>query len=205
LVEPRISSLREEDEDRQQAAVWDTLLELYLSPLTPNRQSTAKALKVLGARDVLPYDATRALLVCTESGFKDGLILLYEQLGMYDDIIRFMVDSDASAEVVTALKRYGPVRKYLYKLVLRYLTGSAELLSRHQQDVVDILDEVEREGVMYPVEVVKILSRGGAASIGLVREYLKRSLEREKGEIDSVRLFPSFEVPNSRLAGRTED
>jgi len=39
---------------------------------------------------------------------------------------------------------------------------------------------------MPPVEVIEILSKNGTASIGLVREFLKKQLMAEKQEIDSV-------------------
>lgn len=218
LVEPRTltrqNTSNEEEKDEQ--AVWNALLELYLSHWSSttgaegsekeihSRSSLqSKALQLLRARDRVPYDETQALLVCTASGFTPGVTLLYEQLGMYDDIVRFWIDSSRGAnstpsdsnKVIQALRRYGSSRPYLYRMVLRYLTTSSELLSRHQGDIVDILEVVEREKIIPPIAVIQILSANGTASMGLVREYLKRQLTLEKQEIESVRFFSIYSSP----------
>ncbi|GJN87743.1 hypothetical protein Rhopal_000698-T1 [Rhodotorula paludigena] len=186
---------------RDEQVVWNTLLELYVSPLPPRaeddererEQLQAKALRVLRCREQAPYDETQALLVCTTQGFEEGFVLLYELLGMYEEIVRYWIDAakaspsapDRTSRIVRALHRYGPSCPSLYRLVLSHLTSSSDLLSRHQADVLDILDEVDREKVFPAIAVVQILSAGGVASVGLVREYLKRQLLAEKQEIDS--------------------
>ncbi|KAK4697377.1 hypothetical protein P7C70_g8221, partial [Phenoliferia sp. Uapishka_3] len=217
LPEPRpLRSLELDDEDtRSEQAIWNTLLELYLTHSSDDRTAgtngtgaqpphskavlEAKALQLLRSRDRIQYDETQALLVCTTAGFTSGFILLYEQLGMYDDIVRYFIDSDHSAKVIQALRRYGEARPSLYRMVLRYLTTSSELLSRHQADIVEVLDVVDEEGIMPPIAVVQILSTNGTASIGLVREYLKRQLGREKQEIDSDRaLIDSYRSESAK-------
>lgn len=210
LLEPRTltTHVSSNEDGKDEQAVWNALLELYLShwssstgaegsekEIHSKKSLQSKALQLLRARDRVPYDETQALLVCTASGFTPGVTLLYEQLGMYDDIVRFWIDSSRGAnstpsdsnKVIQALHRYGSSRPYLYRMVLRYLTTSAELLSRHQGDIVDILEVVEREKIIPPIAVIQILSANGTASMGLVREYLKRQLTLEKQEIESVR------------------
>lgn len=201
LADPQpLRALELDDADvREEQAIWNALLELYLSHWSTESSATheqatlqAKALDLLCSRDRIPYDETQALLVCTTAGFEAGFVLLYEQLGMYDDIVRYWIDASVetaadSGKVIEALRRYGGARPYLYRLVLRYLTTSEELLSRHQVDIGEILEEIERERIMPPIAVVQILSTNGTASIGLVREYLKRQLMAERAEIDSVR------------------
>ncbi|BGP05132.1 Vacuolar protein sorting-associated protein 11 [Rhodotorula toruloides] len=205
---------------RDEQVVWNTLLELYVTPLpspspdgnerdgeAEQAQLRAKAIKLLRCRDQVPYDETQALLVCTTKGFEDGFVLLYELLGMYEDIVRYWIDASLasssstslSARVVRSLRRYGPSCHSLYRLVLRHLTASSELLSRHQADVLDIFDEIDREKVMPPIAVVQILSSNGTASIGLVREYLKRQLLAEKQEIESDQaLIASYRTESAK-------
>lgn len=93
----RKSPSKEDDDDvqaREEQAVWNTLLELLISH-EPDHNSAysqdalrSKALRLLNLRDSVPYDETQALLVCSTRAFEPGLILLYEKLGMYDEIIR---------------------------------------------------------------------------------------------------------------------
>ncbi|KAG2041346.1 hypothetical protein BDR03DRAFT_1007183 [Suillus americanus] len=178
---PSASSDENEDEDsekRSQAAVWNTLLELYLDGGSPEQQD--KALKVLTS-DSLPYSYTR------------GLVILWEKLGMYEDVLRFWMDKhnalpsepSASTEVVQALVRYGPTHPHLYELVLRFLTSTSELLTRHQADVENILEHIEKERTIPPLGVVQILSRNGVASVGLVKDWLMGRIKEARDEVQT--------------------
>ncbi|GAA5822514.1 hypothetical protein JCM10212_002761, partial [Sporobolomyces blumeae] len=105
----------------------------------------------------------------------------------------------SSTRLVAALRRYGPVHSALYRTVLSYLTTSSALVSRHQSDVLEILDEIDERKIMPPIEVVQILSRNGTASIGLVREFLKRQLLAEKQAIDSDQaLIASYRTESAK-------
>ena len=64
-------ALDESIERADQIAVWSTLSE-YLHK---------KAINVLKS-DVIPYDPTHGLILCSEHGYTDGLVL-WQRLGMY--------------------------------------------------------------------------------------------------------------------------
>jgi hypothetical protein len=194
-----------ESDKVDQTAVWNTLLELYLS-LSEKKVETGskgalatpagyrdKALRLL-QQATLPYDPTHALIVCSTRSFTDGLILLWEKMGMYDDVLRFWMDKDkegdsgASARVLEHLRQYGPKQPHLYPLVLRFLTSTPALLSRHTTDVESILEHIEQEKIMPPLGVVQVLSRNGVASVGLVKKWLMTRIAESKEEIEAVRL-----------------
>ncbi|KAG2070492.1 hypothetical protein BDR04DRAFT_1099977 [Suillus decipiens] len=188
---PNVSSDEDEDsEKRNQAAVWNTLLELYLDGGSPEQQD--KALKVLTS-DSLPCDKTHALILCSSYSYTRGLVILWEKLGMYEDVLRFWMDkhnaspseSSASTEVVQALVRYGPTHPHLYELVLRFLTSTPELLTRHQADVEKILEHIEKERTIPPLGVVQILSRNGVASVGLVKNWLMGRIKEAREEVQT--------------------
>jgi len=198
-------------EDREdQVAIWNTLLELYLTlPGSEKddgregergREFKLKAMKVLRS-SMLPYDPTHALILCSTNGFTDGLILLWEKLGMFEDIIRFWIsqasdsnDSTASRKVVETLKIYGPNRSNLYPLVLRFLTSTPEVLVKHREDLKNILEYIEQEGIMPPIAVVQLLSRNGVASVGLVKEWLMMRIREGKEEIEDVSCLPLYSM-----------
>lgn len=178
-------------EARDQAAVWNTLLELYLS----SADRTDKALQLLRSVE-LPYDPTHALILCSTRGFTPGLVLLWERLAMYEDVLRFHIDreredprSGASADVVRCLDEYGAAHPALYPLVLRFLTSDSELLARHTDDLARVLEHVERERIMPPLAVVQVLSRNGVASVGLVKKWLMGQIKSAREEIETVRLL----------------
>ncbi|KAF5330983.1 hypothetical protein D9619_005205 [Psilocybe cf. subviscida] len=205
----------EEDEelvDRQdQVAVWNTLLELYLTlPVktgagaTDNKDAKQKpfdeahmrdkALRVL-SRAGIPYDPTHALVLCSTYGFTPGLVLLWERMGMYEDVLRFWMDRDregvagASAKVLEHLMQYGtkaPAEsRRLYPLVLRFLTSTPELLGRHREDVKDILEYIDEEEMIPPLGVIQVLSRNGVASVGLVKEWMVERIKKSRVEIQN--------------------
>ncbi|KAG2019698.1 vacuolar membrane protein, variant 2 [Coprinopsis cinerea AmutBmut pab1-1] len=191
-------------QDRQdQIAVWNTLLELYLTlPAKDNESDRAvfdeskmreKALRVLRSREI-PYDTTHALILCSTHAFTDGLVLLWEKLGMVEDVLRFWIDRhnsdplsypNASNKVVENLMLYGPQHPNLYPLVLRFLTSTEELLRKHEEDVRGVLEVVGEEGVMPPLAVVQVLGRNGVASVGLVREWLVSRIRGMRGEVQN--------------------
>ncbi|KAL4080725.1 hypothetical protein J3A83DRAFT_4423637 [Scleroderma citrinum] len=190
-----------ESERRDQAAVWNTLLELYLTE-NQDEKDKVKALQLLRS-SYLPYDVPHALILCSSCSYTPGLVLLWEKLGMYEDVLRFWMGqhnsgvravsdtgdsmhdslSSPSAQVIAALRQYGPAHPYLYPLVLRFLTSTPELLSVHQADLQEILEHVERERIMAPLTVVQVLSRNGVASVGLVKGWLMRRIAEGREEI----------------------
>ncbi|CDO70329.1 hypothetical protein BN946_scf184843.g18 [Trametes cinnabarina] len=179
----------EQAEQRDQAAVWNTLFELYLTQADNSAGSNPKALAVL-QNPRLPYDPTHALILCSTRGFTPGLVLLWERMGMQEDVVRFFMDryqdgdADASAEVVRRLDQYGPGRPQLYPLVLRFLTSTPALLTKHRDDVGRVLRVIDEEKIMPPVSVVQVLSRNSVASVGLVKDWLMARIKSAREEVD---------------------
>ena len=138
---------------------------------------------------------------------------------MYEDVLRFWISlhnnnnnnnssssssphphPEASTKVVEALMSYGPSHPELYPLVLRFLTSSRGLLEKHEEDVKGMLGVIDEEGIVAPLGVVGILSRGGVVGVGLVKDWLVGRIKEGRGEIQSVRLsflFPFFIAPFS--------
>jgi vacuolar protein sorting-associated protein 11 len=198
-------------------AVWNTLIELYLTlsalylTRTPTDTEGSKSMQAKAEQALksgYEYDPTHALLVCSTRQFTEGLVLLWEKLGMYEDILRFWMDKEVamtassveadarvkdaklatrpSLEVLKHLNRYGESNPQLYPLVLRFLTSTPALLQRHTSDLSAILEHIEREKIMPPLAVVQVLSRNGVASVGLVKQWLMRRITESKNEIDSA-------------------
>ena len=200
-----------------QVAVWNTLLELYLTlPLpggtVPEKEKEVevgeqekpkkkafdeqtmrdKAMRVLRS-DVIPYDSTHALILCSTHGFTLGLVLLWEKKGMYEDVLRFWMDKDregnspgASRKVIDHLMQYGREHPHLYQLVLRFLSSTPELLKRHQDDLREVVEYIDEEGIMPPLGIIQVLSRNEVASIGLVKEWLIKRITVSQTGIHDV-------------------
>ncbi|WVW84968.1 hypothetical protein I302_107004 [Kwoniella bestiolae CBS 10118] len=174
-----------------QRAVWNALLELYLSSTHSDdkdmyERSSQKALAVI-SNEILPYDPMHALILCSTVGFDKGLIHLWEQMGMYEDIIRFYIDQNQSEKVLEHLEIYGKMESNLglYPLVLRYLTSSPRILSKHHGDLIKILQKVDEYRILPPLAVIQLLSRNGVASVGTVKEWLRGKVEENKEQVES--------------------
>ncbi|TBU46903.1 hypothetical protein BD309DRAFT_953173 [Dichomitus squalens] len=203
----------EETEKRDQVAVWNTLFELYLSQpgAHVDAAADAKALALL-ENTSLPYDPTHALILCSTRSFTPGLVLLWERMGMHEDVIRFFMDrhqegdADASTEVFRRLKQYGPGRERLYPLVLRFLTSTPALLAKHRDDVVDVLKVIDEEKIMPPVSVVQVLSRNDVASVGLVKEWLMTRIKSAREEVETdQQLILSYRMETQAKLRRVEE
>lgn len=181
-----------------QRAVWNTLLELYLGSTSSSDQTVAglakrKVLGLLGSQ--LPVDSMHALLLCSTAGFTEGMVRLWENMGMYEDVLRFWMSAPSpsadgaphpSDEVLRCLQLYGPTNPHLYPLVLRYLTSSPEVLSRQAGQLGRILEQIDEGRIMPPLAVVQLLSRNGVASVGNVKEWLKAKVAETRQDVESV-------------------
>jgi vacuolar protein sorting-associated protein 11 len=192
------TSAEDSGEAADQQAVWNTLLELYLtlaSAAGDGARAEAlrdKALQLLRAAERLPYDPMHALILCAARSFTPGLVLLWERLGMHEDVMRFWMEQDrrgvagAGAEVMRCLAQYGDAVPQLYKLTLRFFTSAPDLMTRHTQDLADVLRVIEERAIMPPLVVVQVLSRNEVASVGLVKDWLLARIRTATEEVHTV-------------------
>ncbi|KAH0828769.1 hypothetical protein J3R83DRAFT_3207 [Lanmaoa asiatica] len=66
-----------------------------------------------------------------------------------------LTESSPSAQVISALRKYGPDHPHLFPLILRFFTSPPALLTTHQADFKP-LEHIESEKVL---SVVQALSR----------------------------------------------
>lgn len=185
-----------DDGKEDQRAVWNTLLELYLT----STQSTSSEVSSLARRKALgllvselPYDIMHALLLCSTADFTDGTVRLWERSGMYEDVLRYYMGTGIEADgekVIRALDLYGAEHPNLYPLVLRWITSSPEVLSKRGGELPRLLAEIDERRIMSPLTVVQVLSRNGVASVGNVKEWLRGKVAETKQDIESVSLLP---------------
>ncbi|GAC74133.1 vacuolar assembly/sorting protein PEP5/VPS11 [Moesziomyces antarcticus T-34] len=178
----------EDAEVADQKSIWNTLLELYLTAGEAGGGGRERALRLLQQHARLPYDVSHALMLCAVEQFDAGLILLYERMGMYEDIVRLhMASSSAtsSAQVVSALARYGGSQPELYGLVLRYLVSSPELLERHTPELLGVLRVVRERALMSTLEIVQLLSSSAHTQVGVVRAFIAESISATIGATEA--------------------
>lgn len=190
-------SCQEVEAEPDEVLVFDTLLELYLtSAKAPN-----KALNVLYNPARYPYTIEHAFILCTTEECTPGLLFLYERLGMVDAIVQHWVAesehdaSGASAALLAAVDTFGRTHPEVYISVLQFLVSKAEVLVHHRQDFLRLLDHVDQQGLLSPIEVVQLVSSSDAVELGMMREYLLRHVRDERAETDGIKkLIHSYET-----------
>lgn len=193
---------------KEQTSIWNTLLELYLmqaTAISSKREKIVidhtqedqearkrKALQLLRQYKQLPYDVSHALMVCSQEDFDEGVVFLYERMGMYEDILRLYMakmtadpNEKRSTDLMQCLDRYGESAPQIYPMLLQYMVSSEKLLSMYSKELESILLYIEEERLMSPLEVVQMLSKKGIASVGLIRSYLIRSIQSQQADMET--------------------
>ncbi|RHZ69860.1 hypothetical protein Glove_277g41 [Diversispora epigaea] len=212
------SSVNDYDpETEEKKAVWNTLLELYLSEAylpvvlsgkdskgrkygapgtfsvsTETDRVKEKLLRKEKALQLLKdnevaYDTNQALVLCHLAQFDEGIVYLYEKMKMYEEILRFFMAKDNTEKVIQALKRYGAQDQALYPLTLTYFSSSPKTLASSTHELLEILNYIDSHNLLPPLQVVQALSRNSVATLGMVKGYMGKRIECERKESQADR------------------
>ena len=109
-----------------------------------------------------------------------------EQQGLHFDIFRSYTSAKDTAGAIRALKKYGPEEPQLYPAALAYFTSSPKVLEEAGDELDLVLQKIDQDGLMAPLQVIQTLSTNAVATMGMVKKYLSETVEREKKEISNV-------------------
>ncbi len=202
-------------EDRTDVAT--TLFEMYLDVSRDEEDATkkatfeAKATKLI-TEDVVAaqpldssIDTSNVLLLSSLSKFPTGTTLIRERANMYADIFRSYTTAKDTSGAISALRKYASKALSLYPLALIYFSSSPQILEEAgvRQELQNVLRRIDQENLMAPLQVVKILSKGGSVDMGMVKDYLTDNITRERKEIQTNRqLIDSYRTETA--AKKTE-
>ncbi|THZ71569.1 vacuolar protein sorting protein-like protein [Aureobasidium pullulans] len=199
------SGLQEEDK----TDLYTTLFEMYLQ-IASKKTGDDKTKWESKARKLVEEQNTRMgtsniLLLSHLSNFRDGTTLVREQRGLYFDIFRSYTAANDTAGAIKALRKYGPEEPQLYPAALAYFTSTEEILSEASSELDSVLKKIDDDGLMAPLQVIQTLSQSKVATMGLVKQYLSRTIERERAEIASNRkLISSYRTDTAAKANELE-
>lgn len=203
-----------------QADVATTLFEMYLEAsrdakdVSTKTKLETKATRLI-ANDVAgsvakgsAIDTSNVLLLSSLSQFPTGTILVRERANMYADIFRSYTSAKDTEGAISALKKYGPEDLSLYPLALTYFSSSRMILEEPgvREELENVLRRIDQENLLAPLQVVKILSQGGAVNMGMVKDYLSDNVARERKEIQANRrLIDSYRKETESKRTEIED
>ncbi|KAH9816890.1 hypothetical protein DFH28DRAFT_1094775 [Melampsora americana] len=167
----------EEEEREDKEAVWGTLLELYLQCSVTEEEMKRRAIRLLKSRSIGKYcEENQALIVCLSYDFLRGIVLLYERLGMDEEVLRVWIDRDMSeededeearGEIFKLMEKYlenlgerrsGEEVKNLVSIGLKYLLNGCKGLKEEEEDLIEgLLDKISDEKIMEAIEVIELL------------------------------------------------
>lgn len=198
-----------------------TLFEMYLESAnaltgsTPEKefwQRKAKALIASTGRTPSTQDASidtsNVLLISSLSHFSAGTTLVRERANLYPDIFRSFTSAKDTSGAISALRKYGPEDPSLYLLALSYFASSSDILSEPgvRDELKNILQKIDQQNLMAPLQVVKVLSQGGAVTMGMVKSYLADNIARERKEIQNNRkLIDSYRSETASKKSELDD
>ncbi|CZR52178.1 related to PEP5 protein [Phialocephala subalpina] len=184
--------LKEKDlKERDKIDLYTTLFEMYLHKSNEKKGANreeweAKAKKLIEGKDI-PIDTSNVLLLSHLSNFRDGTILVREQAGLRFDIFRSYTSAKDTRGAIKALKKYGPEEPQLYPAALAYFTSDPRILEEAGDELDAVLQKIDEDGLMAPLQVIQTLSTNAVATMGMVKTYLQQTIERERKEIASNR------------------
>jgi vacuolar protein sorting-associated protein 11 len=178
-----------------------TLFEMYLDATRASKDPTKKAVLEAKATKLIAgdlvqvgsekpsIDTSNVLLLSSLSNFPTGTTLIRERSNMYPDIFRAYTSVKDTEGALSALRKYGPEDLSLYPLALTYFSSSSKVLEEPgvREELQNVLRRIDQENLMAPLQVVKILSQGGAVNMGMIKNYLADNISQERKEIQSNR------------------
>jgi vacuolar protein sorting-associated protein 11 len=169
--------------------LYTTLFEMYLQKLSEKKSDAhreeweGKAKALLSGKD-MPIDNSNVLLLSHLSNFRDGTTLVKEQSGLLFDIFRSYTTARDTRGALKALHKYGPEEPQLYPAALSYLTSDVRILDEAGPDELDaVLQRIDTDGLLAPLQVVQTLSQNDVATMGMLKPYLLKTIERERTDI----------------------
>jgi vacuolar protein sorting-associated protein 11 len=189
LKEPSLSESDQKD-------LYTTLFEMYLYQAkskkgAANREEWEAKAKALiedhpDAGSESHIENSNVLLLSHLSDFSEGTTLVREKAGMYFDIFRGYTSAKDTRGAIRALRKYGPNEPQLYPAALSYLTSSNQVLDEAGADELGaVLQRIDKDGLMAPLQVVQSLAHNEVATVGMVKPYLRETIERERRDIAS--------------------
>ncbi|KAI9753408.1 MAG: hypothetical protein M4579_005180 [Chaenotheca gracillima] len=183
--------LESENITHDKVDLYTTLFEMYLhsakgKSASENNIWEAKAKRLVESGNI-PIDTSNVLLLSHLSDFRDGTILVCEKQGLLFDIFRSYTSANDTVGAIKALRKYGAEEPQLYPAALAYFTSSPQVLKEAGDELNAVLQKIDEDGLMAPLQVIQTLSTNAVATMGMVRRYLSDSIEREKKEISNNR------------------
>ncbi|XP_050309231.1 vacuolar protein sorting-associated protein 11 homolog isoform X2 [Anthonomus grandis grandis] len=164
-------------------SVYSTLLEHYLhvwstTEGTSEKNKLAQSILELLQNPDVKLDKAHALVVCNMHSFSKGILYLYEEQKLYQQILRYHIAKNDPTSVLECCTRFGHQEPTLWVQALWSCVRDSK------QPSMDLLNEVltviAKEKLFSPQLVIDAVGTGNAEiSLGHVRSYIMNEIQQE--------------------------
>ncbi|KAK0086649.1 hypothetical protein PV325_013769 [Microctonus aethiopoides] len=168
-------------ETKWSTLVYNTLIEHYVHVWSAETNEMAKiqyeqkVIRLLQSSEA-SCDKDQILILCHQHNFRRGLLFLYEERKLYQEILQYHLREGDDDAVLATCKRFGHQDPNLWIQALwsvaRNKNASTKLLS-------DILGFISTEKLLSPLMVIDALSTSLTCKLGDVKVYLNLLLKSE--------------------------
>ncbi|XP_058865560.1 vacuolar protein sorting-associated protein 11 homolog [Acipenser ruthenus] len=188
--------------------VYDTLLELRLQDWaheqdTQEKNSLQEAVLSLLKSENYSTVFDKALVLCQMHNFKEGVLYLYEQGQLYQQIMHYHMQNEEYGKVVEACQRYGEKEACLWEQALGYFARKEEDCKEY---ITAVLQHIDRNNLMPPLLVVQTLAHNSTATLSVIKDYLINKLQQESEQIsEDERKIREYRVETTQLRQEIEE
>ncbi|XP_012139382.1 vacuolar protein sorting 11 isoform X2 [Megachile rotundata] len=187
--------------------VYNTLVEHYLhvwSALDNNVtkvQYEQKIIRLLQSSEAC-YDRDQILILCHQHNFRRGLIFLYEESKLYQEILRFHLREGDSEQVLATCKRFGHQDPNLWVQALWSVARNKDAPTKL---LADILGYIAQERLLSPLMVIDAISTSLSCTLGDVRTYLNSVLRQEHEQTQAdIELTDKYRADTQKIREQIE-
>ncbi|XP_068922726.1 vacuolar protein sorting-associated protein 11 homolog [Petaurus breviceps papuanus] len=170
--------------------VYDTLLELRLQNWAHEKDSQVKEKLHAEALSLLKsghfsnvFD--KALVLCQMHDFQDGVLYLYEQGKLFQQIMHYHMQHEQYRQVIAVCERHGEQEPSLWEQALSYFARKEEDCKEY---VAAVLKHIESKNLMPPLLVVQTLAHNSTATLSVIKDYLVQKLQKQTQQIEKDEL-----------------
>ncbi|XP_032976890.1 vacuolar protein sorting-associated protein 11 homolog isoform X2 [Rhinolophus ferrumequinum] len=165
--------------------IYDTLLELQLQNWAHEKDPQVKEKLHVEAISLLKSGRfcdvfDKALVLCQMHDFQDGVLYLYEQGKLYQQIMHYHMQHEQYRQVIAVCERHGEQDPSLWEQALSYFARKEEDCKEY---VAAVLKHIENKNLMPPLLVVQTLAHNSTATLSVIRDYLVQKLQKQSQQI----------------------
>jgi vacuolar protein sorting-associated protein 11 len=133
------------------------------------------------------------------ASFREGTRIVRERASLQIDIFRSYTDKKDTHSAIEALHQYGPNEPDLYILALAYFCSDAKIMEEAGDELLTVLKKIEDDKLLTPLQIVRMLSGTGVAHLGVVKNFLAETIEKERRDIENVYPYLRALMQNRKL------